>query len=177
MLIEERLIYRGRVIKLNIEKVKLPNSVICELEMIHHPGGVAIVAMNGQHEICLVHQFRHAAGGWLWELPAGKIEKSEDPALTAKRELIEEVGVEAANWHYLGQTISSPGVFTEMMKLYLAEGLRDCQQQLEDEEVLEVHWFSVERIMSMIQEGEIYDAKTIVGLFYLQQYLQSVESD
>ena len=171
MLIEERQIYSGRVIRLNVEKVKLPNGVTCELEMIHHPGGVAIVAMNEQQEICLVHQFRHAAGGWLWELPAGKIEKDEAPALTAKRELIEEVGVEASTWFHLGKTISSPGVFTEMMQLYLAKDLQHCEQKLEDEEVLEVHWFPIKKIMSMIQAGEIYDAKTLVGLFFLQQHM------
>ncbi len=175
MLIEERFIYSGRVIKLNVEKVKLPNGVICELEIIHHPGGVAIVAMNESEDICLVRQFRHAAGGWLWELPAGKIEHGEDPAITAKRELIEEVGVEATGWQHLGQTISSPGVFTEKIQLYLAKDLLSCQQQLEDEEVIEVHWFSLEKIISMVQTGEIVDAKTLVGLFQLQQYLASSE--
>ena len=169
MLLEERLIYSGRVIKLNVEKVKLPNGVSCELEMVHHPGGVAIVAVNERNEICLLHQFRHAAGGWLWELPAGKIDNDEKPELTAKRELGEEVGVGANSWQHLGQTISSPGVFTEIIQLYLAKDLHATQQNLESEEVLEVHWFSFEKIMAMIQCGEIYDAKTLVGLFYLQQ--------
>ena len=171
MLIEQRSIYSGRVINLNIETVKLPNGVTCELEMIHHPGGVAIVALNAKHEICLVHQFRHAAGGRLWELPAGKIDNDEDPALTAKRELNEEVGIQANRWQHLGQTISSPGVFTEIVQLFLATDLQDGLQNLEAEEVLDVHWFSLEKIMSMIQAGEIYDAKTLVGLFYLQQPL------
>ncbi len=176
MLIEERQIFRGRIIQLNVEKVRLPNGVTCELEMIHHPGGVAIVVMNDRQEICLVHQFRHAAGGVLWELPAGKIEKNEAPELTAKRELIEEVGVEATNWLHLGKTITSPGIFTEVIHLYLANDLQVCQQNLEDEEVLEVHWFALNKIMSMIAAGEIYDAKTIVGLFYLQQHLTTIQT-
>ncbi len=167
MLIDERLIYSGRVITLKAEKVKLPNGVCCELEMIHHPGGVAIVAENDQHEICLLHQFRHAASGWLWELP--------EPELTARRELGEEVGMQAQRWHHLGQTISSPGLFTEIIQLYLARDLYAVQQNLEDEEVLEVHWFSLGKIMAMIQRGEIYDAKTLVGLFYLQQHLVSAD--
>jgi len=173
MLIEERQVYQGRIIKLNVEKVKLPNGVICELEMIHHPGGAAIIALNEQHEICLLHQFRHAAAGWLWELPAGKIEQGEEPELTAQRELAEEVGVTAKDWQHLGRTISSPGVFTEVIQLYLAQGLQDGLRNHEDEEVIEVHWFSLGKIMAMIQAGEIYDAKTLVGLFYFQQHLLS----
>jgi len=175
MLIEERLIYDGRVIKLNVETVKLPNGVICDLEMIHSSGGVAIVAVNGQQEICMLYQFRHAAAGWLWELPAGKIDPGEAPELTAQRELIEEVGVKAKNWHHLGQMISSPGVFTEIIQLYIAQDLQLGLQDLDDEEVLEVHWFSLDKIMAMIQAGEIYDAKTLVGLFYLHQHLLSAD--
>jgi len=172
MLISEKLIYRGRVIKLNFEKVELANGVTCELEIIHHPGGVAVVALNSKQEICVLRQY-HAAGGWLWELPAGKIEKEEAIELTAKRELIEEAGMRANRWNYLGKTFSSPGVFTEIIHLFLAEDLDSCAQSLDEEEVLQVHWFSLQKVLSMIQSGDIIDAKNVVGVLYLQQYLQA----
>ena len=164
-------IYSGKVIKLQIEQVKLPNGVSCELEMIHHPGGVAVVSINERDEICLVHQYRHVTAGRIWELPAGKLEADEAHAVTAKRELAEEAGIEARQWTYLGKTFTSPGIFTEIIHIYLAEELSPVQQQLEETEVLEVHWLTLDKIMSMVSAGEIIDAKTLVGLLYLQQYL------
>ena len=173
MLISEKNIYNGRIINLNLEQVQLPNGVTCELEIIHHPGGVVVVALNPAHEVCLLRQYRHAAGGWLWELPAGKIDNKEDTIITARRELAEEAGKQAKDWNYLGKTISSPGVFTEILHLYLARELTDCEQRPEDEEVLEVHWLPLHKALTMIQDGEIYDAKTIIGLFHLQLFLQA----
>jgi len=166
-------IYSGHVVDLQLEQVELPNGVSCELEIIQHPGGVAIVAINEQEEICLLRQYRHAAGGWIWEIPAGKIEPDEAHALTAKRELVEEVGVDASDWSYLGKTLSSPGVFTEVIHLYLAKELVTAQQKLEEIEVLDVHWLSLDQVMSMVKSGEIIDAKTLVALFYLQNNIES----
>jgi len=117
MLLATREIYRGRVVTLNIETVELPNGHRTDLEILHHPGGAAVVAIDAQRRVCLLHQFRHAAGGFLWELPAGKLEPDEPAALTARRELVEEGGVEARDWRELGQYISSPGVFTERIHL------------------------------------------------------------
>jgi len=165
-------VYSGLVIDIQLEQVELPNGRHCELEIIQHPGGVAMVVMNDQAEICLLRQYRHAVGGWIWEIPAGKMEPNEAHAVTAKRELIEEVGVDAQAWSYLGKTISSPGVFTEVIHLYLATELVPAQQQLEEMEVLEVHWMTLDKVMSMVKAGEIHDAKTLVALLYLQQYLE-----
>lgn len=166
-------IYSGKVIKLQLEQVELPNGVSCELEMIHHPGGVAVVTLNDRDEICLLHQYRHVASGWIWELPAGKLEPDEAHALTAKRELAEEAGIEAKQWTYLGKTLTSPGVFTEVIHIYLAEELTPVPQQLEETEVLEVRWLKRDKVMSMVSAGEIIDAKTLVGLLYLQQHLHA----
>jgi ADP-ribose pyrophosphatase len=164
-------IYTGSVIDLTIEHVQLPNGQDCELEIIHHPGGVAIAALNDQNEICMLYQFRHAVGGWIWEIPAGKLEAGEAHAITAQRELQEEAGVNAQQWHYFGKIISSPGVFTERVHLYLATKLSTAQQQLEHAEVLEVHWLPLDKVMAMVKAGEIEDAKSLVALFHLQQYL------
>jgi ADP-ribose pyrophosphatase len=164
-------VYSGSVIDLNLEQVELPNGQHSELEIIHHPGGVAVVAIDNQDRLCLLHQYRHAVGSWLWEIPAGKLEPDEGHGVTAKRELQEEAGVVAKDWYYLGKTISSPGVFTEVIHLYLARELHSVEQQLEHGEVLEVHWLPMTDIMNMVRTGDIVDAKSLVALFHLQNYL------
>src|SRR5215831_19833021 len=102
-------IYAGKVLRLNIERVRLPNGVSADLEIAHHPGGAAIVAVDAQQRVCMLYQFRHAAGGWIWELPAGKIDNREPPLQTAQRELVEEGGMTARHWQPLGRYFSSPG--------------------------------------------------------------------
>lgn len=165
-------VYSGLVVDIQLEQVELPNGVTAELEIIKHPGGVAVVAMNAETEICLLRQYRHAVDGWIWEIPAGKREPDEHHRVTAKRELVEEAGVDAQTWSYLGKTISSPGIFTEVIHLYLATDLIPAQQQLEEIEVLEVHWLPLQQVMSMVKAGQIEDAKTLVALFYLQLQLE-----
>jgi len=160
-------VYRGRIIQLNLERVDLPDGRQLELEIVHHPGGVAILAEDAQARLCLLRQYRHAAGGWLWELPAGKLETGEAPESTARRELLEEAGVEAAQWRKLGHTVTSPGVLTEIIHLYHATGLQTKSHAHEEDELIEIHWFDLATIEQMVREGEITDAKTLVGLYLL----------
>ncbi len=157
--------FKGRVIEVNVERVELPNGSVADLEIIHHPGGAAVAAINARGEICLLRQFRHAAGGWLWELPAGKIDNREPPLQTAQRELEEEAGVTATHWESLGDMVSSPGVFTEVIHLYLATGLEEAAAKPEEHEVLEVHWKPLEEAVEMARNGELRDAKSLVGIF------------
>lgn len=158
-------IYSGRVIDLNMERVDLPNGHSFELEMVRHPGGSAVAAVDGQGRVCLLRQYRHAADGqWLWELPAGKIESGEQPLVTARRELEEEAGVCAGDWSSLGSIFSSPGVFTETIHLYLARQLEYRTQDTEDHEVLETHWVDLPTAVRWALEGTIADGKTVVGL-------------
>jgi 8-oxo-dGTP pyrophosphatase MutT (NUDIX family) len=164
-LISLKNVFRGRVIEVNVERVQLPNNAVADLEIIHHPGGAAVVAVNERREICLLHQFRHAANGWLWELPAGKIDNREPPLQTAQRELEEEAGVIAASWQSLGDIVSSPGVFTEVIHLFLATGLRVAAAKPEEHEVLEIHWKPIAEVLQMAQSGEVRDAKSLVGIF------------
>src|SRR5690606_20459684 len=103
-------VFTGRVIQVNLEQVRLPNDHVATLEIIHHPGGAAVLAVDDAKRICLVRQFRHAAGGYIWELPAGKIDNREPPLQTAQRELEEEAGRRASHWQSLGEYLSSPGV-------------------------------------------------------------------
>ena len=158
-------VFTGRVIQVNVERVQLPNGAIADLEIIHHPGGAAIVAVDEQRRVCLLRQFRHAAGGWLWELPAGKIDNREPPLSTAQRELEEEAGCRAAHWESLGEYVSSPGVFTEVVHLYFATTLSATPAQLEAHEVLEVHWKPFEEVLQMAHGGELRDGKSLVGIF------------
>lgn len=173
MLLATREIYRGRVVTLNIETVELPNGHRTDLEILHHPGGAAVVAIDAGRRVCLLHQFRHAAGGFLWELPAGKLEPDEPAAITARRELVEEGGVEARDWLDLGQYISSPGVFTERIHLYLARDLRETPPRPEAAEVFEVHWVPLAEAVAQVHSGVIVDSKTCLGLLRAHHVLGS----
>ncbi len=170
-LINSQTIYRGRVITLNLETVDLPNGHRAELEIIHHPGGAAIVALNEALQVCLLRQFRHAAGGWILELPAGKLEPEEPPLATAHRELIEEAGCAASNWLSLGSYVSSPGVFTEVVHLFLATQLQSAEICHEAAESIEVHWVDFDDACTLAARGVINDGKTALGLLRTQALL------
>jgi ADP-ribose pyrophosphatase len=156
--------FRGRVITVNVERVHLPNGNEADYEIVRHPGGAAVVALDAALQVCVLRQYRPAAGGWVWELPAGRIEPGEPPAETARRELIEEAGREAAAWEDLGFILSSPGVFDERIFLYLARGLRAVPLRHEEHEVLEVHWMPLQQAVDRALSGEIVDSKTVAGL-------------
>ncbi len=163
-LIARREVFRGKITHLTVDTVDLPNGHRADLEILHHPGGAAIVAIDDQDRVCLLHQFRHAAGGYVWELPAGKLEPDEPPELTAHRELIEEAGVAASSWCSLGISLSSPGVFTERIHLYLATNLTPTPDAREAAEVFEVHWVDFKSAVERVLRGEIEDSKTGMGL-------------
>jgi 8-oxo-dGTP pyrophosphatase MutT (NUDIX family) len=161
-------VYQGRVITVNVEQVLLPNGETAPYEIVHHPGGAAIAALDARQRVCLLHQFRPAANGWVWELPAGRLEPGEPPAHTARRELVEEAGCEAGRWDNLGSILSSPGVFAETIHLYLARDLRAVPLQHERHEVIQVHWIALADAVQQALSGEIRDAKTIIGLLRAQ---------
>ena len=161
-----RNVFKGRVLTLNLETVRLPNGRTAELEIAHHPGGAAVVALDARRRVCLLRQYRHAAGGWIRELPAGKLDDGEPGLSCARRELAEEVGMEAARWNKLGDYLSSPGVFTEVIHLYLAQDLAKVRARPEDHEVFEVHWLPLEEAVAMAADGRLRDGKSIVGLLW-----------
>jgi 8-oxo-dGTP pyrophosphatase MutT (NUDIX family) len=164
MLLSRKAIYDGRVIKVSVDTVELPNGHRLPLEIVRHPGGAAVVAIDAQERICLLRQFRHAAGGFIYELPAGKLEPDEPPDVTARRELAEEAALEAAEWSPLGAYFSSPGVFTEVIHLYLATGLQPAPGNPEAGEVFQVEWWPLELAVERACSGELSDAKTIIGI-------------
>ena len=158
-------IHRGKVLQLNIERVRLPNGTVADLEIAHHPGGAAVVAIDDQNRICLLYQYRHAAGGWVWEIPAGKLDNEEPPINTAQRELVEEAGRTAREWRSLGSFFSSPGVFTEIIHLFLAKDLTPAEVAPEEHEVIHVEWRALNDVIAMAHSGELRDGKSLVGVF------------
>ncbi len=168
-----RTVYQGKDLKLNIERVDLPNGTVAELEIAHHPGGAVVVAMDADDRVCLLRQFRHAAGGWITELPAGKLDNHEPPLECAMRELAEEAGVKAQRWDPLGQFFSSPGVFTEVIHVFLARGLAPCEAAPEQHEVFETSWVPVDEAVSLAADGRLQDAKSIIGLVWARTRLQA----
>ncbi len=161
---KQTLQYQGRVISVTTDKVTLPNGHAALLEVVHHPGGAVAVALDAAGRVCLLRQYRYVADGWLWELPAGKLEPNEPPLATAQRELIEEAGVRADHWAELGVCLSSPGVFSERLHLYLATGLSAAAAAHEAAEVIEVHWVPLAQACAWALDGTITDCKTALGL-------------
>ncbi len=157
-------IYRGRVVNLNVETVTLPNGASVELEIIHHQGAVAVVPLKDDATVLLIRQYRHAAGGYIYEIPAGKLEPGEDPRDCAARELEEEIGQRASSLTHLTTFYTTPGFTDEVIHLYLAAGLSPGRQKLDHDEVLQVVEMPLEVAIARIEDGTIRDAKTIVGL-------------
>ena len=163
-------IFKGRIVDLNLETVTLPNGATVELEVIHHPGAAAAVPMKDDRTVILIRQYRHAVGGYIYEIPAGKLHPGEDPRECANRELEEEIGWKAGVLEHVTSAYTTPGFTDEVIHIYKATQLQKGKQDLGHDEVLEIAEFPLERTIAMIREGVIQDAKTIVGLqsVYLQ---------
>jgi ADP-ribose pyrophosphatase len=157
-------LYEGRVVRLGLESLVLPNGKALQLEVVRHPGGAAVVALDTENRVCLLRQYRHAAGGWLWELPAGKLEPGEAPQLTAQRELEEEAGLRAGTWQTIGETLTTPGFCDEVIHLFVATELEPAQARPEAHELIEVHWLPLATALEQVHTGTIRDAKTMLGL-------------
>ena len=165
MLLDRKSIYEGRVIQVSVDTVDLPNGVRLPLEIVRHPGGAAVVALDDRDRICMLRQYRHAAGGYIYELPAGKLEPGEPPESTARRELVEEAAVSGGHWESLGAYFSSPGVFTEVIHLYLATQLTPAFAAPDADELFEIEWWPLDQALARAASGELTDAKTIIGIF------------
>jgi len=159
-------LYKGRIVHLFLEDVTLPNEVALTLEIVRHPGASAVVALDDVGNVILLRQYRHAVGGFLWEIPAGKLDGDEAPEVCATRELREEAGLQAGELRLLGAIYTAPGFCDEKIHLFLARDLTAVPQQLEEDEVLTVERVPLRRALEMIRSGEIQDAKSIAGLHH-----------
>ena len=173
---EEKLssdtIFEGRVFTITQDEVRLMNGLAATREVVHHNGGAAIVALNEAGEVALVRQYRYAVGREMTEIPAGKIEPGEDPRQTALRELGEEAGLTADNFVAFGRVIPTCAYCTEVIYLYLATGLHQTQQHLDDDEFLDVFWLPLNEVVEMVMDGHITDSKTVSGILRAKHLLQ-----
>lgn len=163
-------IFSGKVISLHVQEVELPNGKHSKREIIKHPGAVAILAVTNDRKIVMVEQFRKALERNIVEIPAGKLEKGEEPALCARRELEEETGYICENLELLTSFYTSPGFADEMIHVFLATGLtkKENSAALDEDEFVNLEELTLEEALHYIKEQKIYDAKTIYAVQYLQ---------
>lgn len=161
----QKTIRQGRVFDITVENVTFPNGVNIDMDIIRHPGASAIVPITSNEEVVMIKQYRHAVGGYIWEIPAGTFDGKEDPLVCAQRELIEEVGYKAKTWDAIGVVAPGPGYTDEIIHLFMARDLVPTKQKLDPDEFIELHTVPIKQVISMILEDEIKDGKTITALF------------
>lgn len=157
-------IYRGHVVSLRVDQVTLASGRPATREVVEHQGAVAIAAVDDQGRIAMVRQYRHPVAMELDELPAGKLERGEDPLAAARRELEEETGQVADSWDLLADFFTTPGFSDERMRLYLARDLRPGRMHLDDDEELEAFWVDLKKAVELALDGQYRDGKTIAGI-------------
>ena len=162
--IASELIYDGRILRLHVDTVELPNGKSTIREVADHPGGVAIVALDQEDNVLTVKQYRYPFSRVFEEIPAGKLEHGEDPREAALRELKEETGATPEHFTELGELAVSPGAYGEVLHLYLAEGLELGEQSLDEGEFLDVIRTPFSELLDRVLSGELKDAKTVAGI-------------
>lgn len=169
--IGSRRAYTGRVISLDVDEVRFPDGSTGELEIVRHPGASAIVPFlsdprSADPQVLLIRQYRYAANGYLYEVPAGRLDANESPEECARRELREETGCTADRLELLTSMYTTPGFTDEKIHLFLASGLTRGEAKREADEFMEVEAMPISAALKMVERGEITDAKTALGLLY-----------
>jgi 8-oxo-dGTP pyrophosphatase MutT (NUDIX family) len=165
-------VHQGRVIAVSTEILRYANGREHELDFVRHPGAAAVVAVDAASRVCFVRQYRHGVADFLWEIPAGKLDHGEAPEICAVRELAEETGVTARTWTPMGVFVPAPGIFTEVIHLYLARGLDIGVAAPDVDEELELQWLPLPEAVGKVQRGEWNDGKTAMALMRAQYHLQ-----
>jgi ADP-ribose pyrophosphatase len=171
-------VYTGRVVNLDLDTVQFPDGSTGRLEMFRHPGAAAVIPfVDSPHDpdprIVLIRQFRHAASGTIWEIPAGRLDPGEAPEACARRELKEEAGVTATHVERLTTIWTTPGFTDERIHLFFATGLTEGEHRREPDEFMELHTLHWSEVMRLVQSGEIADGKTLIALFYADRFVRS----
>lgn len=169
--LSSRHIFQGRAIRLDVDRVRLPNDREAELEIVHHPGAAAVVPVLPDGDVLLIRQYRYATGGWLLEVPAGKLDPGEDPEHCAYRETEEETGFRPTELRSLGWVWTSPGFLDEKIWLYLATGCEPTAQSMDEDEVLEIERMPLREAVDKALRGEIHDVKSALALLRAAQYV------
>jgi ADP-ribose diphosphatase len=169
--IKSTRMYTGRVISLDVDEVRYPNGTTGELEIIRHPGASAIVPFlsdpgGADPTVLLLKQYRYAAGGTIYEIPAGRLEPGELPEECARRELLEETGCTATSMVRMTSMFTTPGFTDERIHLFLATGITRGDARPEADEFMEIESIPLSKALQMIERGEIQDAKTALGLLF-----------
>lgn len=169
--INSQRIYTGRVLNLDVDTVRYPDGTSGDLEMIRHPGAAAVVPVLSDEtvadpQILLIHQYRYAVNGPVWEVPAGRLDAGETPEACARRELLEETGATAARFDQLTTIYTTPGFTDERIHLFAAWGITISGHRREPDEFLEVRPLVLSRVLGMVRSGEISDAKTMVAVLF-----------
>ncbi len=167
-----RDIFRGRTFHVAVERVRLPNGREMDMELVHHRGAAAVVPLLADGSVLLVRQYRYATGGWLLEIPAGKLDQDESPESCAVRETEEETGYRPDELQPLGWIWTTPGFADEKIWLFLATGLRQTAQVLGDDEVLSLERMPLAEAVEKAANGEINDAKSAVALLRAREVLK-----
>jgi len=173
--ISSKKIFQGKLINLFLDIVRLPNGKTGTREWIDHPGAVCVVPVLPSGEICLIRQYRYGPKQEFIEIPAGKLDRNEEPIDCAKRELIEEVGYSAGKLTYLTKIYPAIGFSNEVMWMYLGEDLVKTKRQLDSDEFLELAPFSIEEAYSMVKSQTIVDVKTIIGIMWYYQLINTLK--
>ncbi|WP_307761128.1 NUDIX domain-containing protein [uncultured Phascolarctobacterium sp.] len=166
--ISSKVAFAGRLLKVNIDTVTLPNGRETTRELIHHPGAVAVVPILDDGSMVFVKQYRYPLGTVLYEIPAGKLDPDEDPDVCARRELSEETGYSAREWQKLTSIVTTPGFTDEVIHLYAAHGLEKHAQHTDEDEFIDVVALTPQQVKQMVLEGTIYDSKTLSALCLLE---------
>ena len=172
-MVSSQTIFEGKIVRVTVDEARLPNGRLATREVVYHPGGVAILALDTDNQVTLVRQYRYPIGQLLLELPAGKLDAGEDHLPAAKRELSEETGLEAGRMIYLGACCTSPGFSTEVLHIYLALELKHGDAHPDEDEFLNVEKHSLETLTEMVMSGEIDDAKTIIAVLKARRFLEA----
>lgn len=171
-LIASNHVHRGSVIDVSTDRLRLANGQEFDMDFVRHPGAAAIAAVDDAGRVCLVRQYRHGVGDFLWEIPAGKLDGGEQPQACAVRELAEETGITAQRWTPLGLFIPAPSIFTELIHLYLARDLDVGSPAPDSDEELQLQWMPLSEAVSLVLTGKWNDGKTALGLLRAQHQLQ-----
>ena len=165
--LSSEIVYNGKIVNLARKQIRMNNGKTTVRDVIEHPGSVAIVPLLDDRRIVLIRQFRLATGSFIWEIPAGTLEKDESPEACAKRELEEETGFQCGSLDPLFNCYLAPGYSTELMHLYLARDLKKTTQHIEEDEIITIHEVSPNEALQMIGRGDIRDSKTIGDISFL----------